>query len=97
MSKANVLVDGSGRACLADFGLSAVTDPLILNWTSHSSATSKGGTARWQAPELNDPEADQIFPNTKASDVYAWSCVTYEVCRYLLYIFGPGGLIAISF
>lgn len=84
LSKANVLVDGSGRACLADFGLSAVTDPEILHWASHSSAASKGGTTRWQAPELHVPEPDNAttenhIHNSKQSDIYACACVTYEV------------------
>jgi hypothetical protein len=75
-------VDSSGRACIADFGLSSVTDTGVAYWTSHS-VGSKGGTTRWQAPELNDPENDHSVPNTKESDVYAWSCVCYEVCRRL--------------
>jgi hypothetical protein len=45
------------------------------------------GTLRWQAPELlldidkvdsETPDLDQI-PNTKASDVYAFALVLYEV------------------
>ncbi|KAF9457681.1 kinase-like domain-containing protein [Collybia nuda] len=74
----NILVAKSGRACLADFGLSSVTDAQILNWTSHSSAASKGGSTRWQAPELFDIN-DALVPNTKASDMYALSCVFYEI------------------
>lgn len=73
-------MDHSGSACLADFGLSAITDAQILHWTSHSSAGSKGGSARWQAPELNDPERDEVVHNSMETDVYAWSCVCYEVC-----------------
>lgn len=34
---------------------------------------------RWQAPELFDLENDEVVPNNEASDVYAWSCVCYEV------------------
>ncbi|KAF8071537.1 armadillo-type protein [Lyophyllum atratum] len=75
----NILVDQLGRACLADFGLSSVSDANILAWTSHSSAGSKGGSLRWQAPELFDLENDEIVQNTTASDVYAWSCVCYEI------------------
>ncbi|KAF9455773.1 hypothetical protein BDZ94DRAFT_1205430 [Collybia nuda] len=73
----NILVNSSGIACLADFGLSAITDPQILTWTSQSSPASKGGSLRWQAPELL--ENDEDVKNTKASDVYAWSCVCYEI------------------
>ena len=73
----NVLVDPAGRARVADFGLSAVNDPKIAHWTSHSAANSKGGTTRWQAPELN--EGDEVVHNSEESDIYAWSCVCYEV------------------
>ncbi|RDB18407.1 Serine/threonine-protein kinase STY8 [Hypsizygus marmoreus] len=76
---ANILVNALGRACLADFGLSSVSDTNILHWTSHSTAASKGGSIRWQAPELFDIENDQVVNNSKASDVYAWSCVCYEI------------------
>lgn len=90
----NVLIDDSGRARIADFGISSVSDPKIPHWTSQSAAASKGGTARWQAPELNDPEeddddndddervGDNYLHNTKESDVYAWSCVCYEVIHF---------------
>ncbi|KAG6909008.1 hypothetical protein DXG01_002394 [Tephrocybe rancida] len=76
----NVLVEGSGRACLADFGLSSVTDPDIIHWTSQSSMASHGGTARWQAPELHETEdkVDTIH-NSKESDVFAWANLCYEV------------------
>ncbi|KAG6810292.1 hypothetical protein H0H93_015054, partial [Arthromyces matolae] len=76
----NVLVDSSGRACLGDFGLSSVMDPEIIRWTSQSTIASKGGTTRWQAPELLEPEdvAEKVY-NTKASDVYAWAGICYEI------------------
>ena len=72
----NILVDSSQRARVADFGLSAVDDPQIRYWTSQTAVGSKGGTARWQAPELN---GDVVVHNSKGSDIYAWSCVCYEV------------------
>ncbi|KAG6849708.1 hypothetical protein H0H93_006091 [Arthromyces matolae] len=75
----NVLIDNGGRARLADFGLSSISDPEILAWTSHSSAASKGGSYRWQAPELFDVESDTTVKNSKASDVYAMACVCYEI------------------
>ncbi|KAF8068001.1 kinase-like domain-containing protein [Lyophyllum atratum] len=76
---ANILVSSSWRAVLADFGLSSVSDTNILHWTSHSSVGSKGGSIRWQAPELFDIDNDDIVDNSKASDVYAFSCVCYEI------------------
>ncbi|KAG6807930.1 hypothetical protein H0H92_005968 [Tricholoma furcatifolium] len=74
----NVLIDASGRAALGDFGLSSVTDPQILQWTSQSTMASKGGTTRWQAPELLGTHIGPVH-NTKASDVFAWANVCYEV------------------
>ncbi|KAG5652037.1 hypothetical protein H0H81_006528 [Sphagnurus paluster] len=89
IAKENILVDSSSRAYIADFGLSGVDDPTILRWTSLSASASSGGSTRWQAPELfmahNENAMDESQPvtpppnNTKASDVYAWSCVCYEI------------------
>ncbi|KAF8074585.1 kinase-like domain-containing protein [Lyophyllum atratum] len=75
----NILVRESGTACVADFGLSAVSDRNILKWASQSSVASRGGTVRWQAPELLHPGSFDEMRNTKASDIYAWSCVAYEI------------------
>ncbi|KAG6914841.1 hypothetical protein DXG01_015032 [Tephrocybe rancida] len=76
----NVLIDSSGRASLCDFGLASVTDPKIIKWTSQSTMASKGGTTRWQAPELHETEdmTDEIY-NTKATDVFAWAGICYEI------------------
>ncbi|KAG6811002.1 hypothetical protein H0H92_009379, partial [Tricholoma furcatifolium] len=75
----NVLIDGAGRARLADFGISGIADSKIPAWTSQSSGASRGGTVAWQAPELLDPDNDEDAKNTKESDVYAWGCVAYEI------------------
>ncbi|KAG6917279.1 hypothetical protein DXG01_003227 [Tephrocybe rancida] len=75
----NILVNELGRACVADFGLSSISDKEILAWTSYSSAASRGGTVRWQAPELFDPEGEEEKRNSEASDMYAWACVAYEI------------------
>ncbi|KAG6907323.1 hypothetical protein DXG01_009405 [Tephrocybe rancida] len=82
----NVLVDRVGRLYLADFGLSSVHDPQILHWTSQSLVASKGGTVRWQAPELyqdmSDPGAEEfIVHNTKMSDVFALGTVMLKVMK----------------
>ncbi|KAG6809011.1 hypothetical protein H0H92_001984 [Tricholoma furcatifolium] len=76
---ANILVDASGRASLGDFGVSSVTDPQILQWTSQSNLESKGGTVRWQAPELLAVDSDIVHSNTKASDVFAWANICYQI------------------
>ncbi|KAJ3516153.1 hypothetical protein NMY22_g14279 [Coprinellus aureogranulatus] len=70
---ANILVSASGRACLADFGLSALSDPDLLSWTSIRTATAYStGTARWQAPELLIPIEDVAAKATANSDVYSY-------------------------
>ncbi|KAG6916553.1 hypothetical protein DXG01_006379 [Tephrocybe rancida] len=76
----NILVNDEGRACLADFGISSVYfDSKIVVWQSQTSGTSKGGTVRWQAPELFDIQNDIIVRNNQKTDVYACACVCYEV------------------
>ncbi|KAG5353081.1 hypothetical protein C0989_010463 [Termitomyces sp. Mn162] len=71
----------TGRACLSDFGISGVSDPDIATWTSQSSVASKGGSVRWQAPELLDMENDEAVKNSTCSDIYALGCVFYEIQR----------------
>ena len=76
--QANILVDQSNRARLADFGLlTIISDPAnLLCSTSHT----QGGTVRWMSPELI---AQQQFGfeksrPTKSSDCYALGMVIYE-------------------
>ncbi|KAG6916552.1 hypothetical protein DXG01_006378 [Tephrocybe rancida] len=76
----NILVNDEGRACLADFGISSVYfDSKIAVWKSQTSGASKGGTVRWQAPELFDIRDDNIVRNNPKTDVYACACVCYEI------------------
>jgi len=76
--KANILIDQTGNARLADFGLlTIISDPA--NRLSSSSCT-QGGTVRWMSPELIDPVEfglEKICP-TKSSDCYALGMVIYE-------------------
>lgn len=51
--------------------------------TNHfSSATRRStGTLRWQAPELFGYDGDEeLVSNTKATDIYAYAMVCWEVC-----------------
>jgi len=77
----NVLISKSGRACLADFGLATAIDSKTIS-TTYSSTAKSGGTMRWQAPELLSIGADETKSyqyNSKASDIYAFACVCYEI------------------
>ncbi|WIA40776.1 hypothetical protein OEZ86_004456 [Tetradesmus obliquus] len=65
----NVLLDGSGRAKIADFGISRFKDPT----RSYLSVTHQGGTPNYMAPELfNGTRVDE------AADVYSLGCILYE-------------------
>ncbi|KAJ7728912.1 hypothetical protein B0H16DRAFT_233408 [Mycena metata] len=71
---ANILVTPSGRACVADFGLSSIIATSLK--FQQSTTTTRGGTTRYQAPELlNSAEAQNHF----GSDIYAFACVGYEI------------------
>ncbi|KAF8181902.1 kinase-like domain-containing protein [Mycena galopus ATCC 62051] len=68
---ANVLVTPSHRACIAHFCFSSMYDARF----NHPGSGSREGT-RWLSPELlRSPESHRDF----GSDVYAFSCVCYEV------------------
>jgi serine/threonine protein kinase len=76
--KSNVLIDQTGNARLADFGLLTIlSDPA--NHLSSSSFT-QGGSARWMSPELIDPQKFGLENSrpTKSSDCYALGMVIYE-------------------
>ncbi|KAJ7632081.1 kinase-like domain-containing protein, partial [Mycena rosella] len=68
----NVLINREWRACITDFGLSAMSDVHAGN----SPEQTRG--LRWMAPELIDP-GDQEFTPTFASDVYAFGCLCVEL------------------
>ena len=76
--KANILIDQTGNARLADFGLlTIISDPTNL---LSSSSYTQGGTARWMSPELIAPEKFGLETSrpTEASDCYALGMVIYE-------------------
>jgi len=88
---ANILINKSFRACLADFGLSTIVGAesaaaartSLVSVVSDASLMSftTGGTTRWMSPELLDPGRFGIADcrPTKQSDCYAFGMVAYEV------------------
>ena len=67
----NVLVDGSGRARIADLGLATVTQNLD---SVRNVSLQCGFTLRWAAPEvLNEG------PNSKEADIFSFAMVMIEV------------------
>ncbi|KAJ7895947.1 kinase-like domain-containing protein [Mycena olivaceomarginata] len=70
LKTANILVTPSGRACIADFGLSSIVDELSLKMT-FSSRSGRAGTVRYQAPELLTNERSNHF---------RLGCLCFRVC-----------------
>ena len=70
MFQASILVDDTGNARLTDFTLSAVAPD-----SGSTVSMTEGHAARWTAPEVLDMEQ----PVTKASDVFSFGMVMYEV------------------
>ena len=78
--KANILIDRSGHACLADFSFSSFT--TASDESTAVSSWADGGTLQWMSPELLDPESFDLGKKarpTKESDYYALGMVVYEV------------------
>ncbi|KAJ6457914.1 kinase-like domain-containing protein [Mycena sanguinolenta] len=71
----NILITHSGRACIADFGVSAIANAMSVRFTHSTVTVARGGTTRYQAPELLRGESENHF----GSDVYAFACVCYEI------------------
>jgi len=77
-AKANILIDQTGHASLADFGLlTIVSDPTNL---LSSSSYTQGGTLRWMSPERIAPQRFGFKDGrpTILSDCYALGMVIYE-------------------
>ncbi|KAK7036760.1 Serine/threonine-protein kinase tnni3k [Paramarasmius palmivorus] len=69
----NILITSQRRACIADFGLSRLTDSRVLAMTS--TLALPAGTVRWSAPEI----LMNGGTHTYQSDIYAFACVCYEI------------------
>ena len=76
-SKANILINQSGHACLADFSLLTI----VAEQSTIISSCVEGGTIQWMSPELIYPEVFGLKKSipTKESDCYALGMVIYEV------------------
>ncbi|KAG8217076.1 WD40-repeat-containing domain protein [Butyriboletus roseoflavus] len=87
ISGSNILIYGSGRACIADFGLSIVVTEI--EGSSIALTYQVKGTLRWTAPELfemrepenEDEDALKIFP-TLESDMYSFAGIMLHVRVY---------------
>jgi serine/threonine protein kinase len=86
----NVLITCSRRACLADFGLSSIIDTETTTLTQDSTANAKG-TMGWLAPEFFDFsesfDSQTRQHHNKATDIYAFACVCYEVWALNISVF----------
>ncbi|KAF7346610.1 Protein kinase domain-containing protein [Mycena sanguinolenta] len=74
LKTANVLVTSSRRACITDFGLSSIVIELSSFQHTNPSIRARGGTVRYQAPELL-----KGGQNDSRSDVFAFAIVAYEL------------------
>ncbi|KAF8145044.1 kinase-like protein, partial [Mycena galopus ATCC 62051] len=74
LKAANILVTPSFKACIADFGLSAINIATLP--VTQSTINSARGTIRYLAPELIRGDRDHV---DMASDVYAFAYVCYEI------------------
>ncbi|KAH7904083.1 kinase-like domain-containing protein [Hygrophoropsis aurantiaca] len=74
LSGSNILINKQGKACLSDFGLSAVIHEF--EGTSYFTSSIRGAV-RWMAPEIYDI-SDPSLP-TKRSDIYSFGCVMLQV------------------
>ena len=81
--QANILVNSDRRACLADFGLAAIVEDTIF--ADGPSSHKAGGTTRWMAPEIMDPERYGYIKRSrrklpsKSTDIYALGMMILEV------------------
>ena len=74
--KENILINDTGHACLADFGLLTIATDVTC-----SNTFLEGGSYRWMSPELFFPKEFGLKDPrpTESSDCYAFGMVIYEV------------------
>ncbi|KAG1860395.1 hypothetical protein F4604DRAFT_1138525 [Suillus subluteus] len=75
LTGSNVLIDGNGRACLADFGLSTV----ILEFIGTSYFTSSiQGHVRWVDAELYEASEDDEVSLSPECDIYSFGSIILQ-------------------
>ncbi|KIJ05967.1 hypothetical protein PAXINDRAFT_58444, partial [Paxillus involutus ATCC 200175] len=78
--QSNVLIDGNGRACISDFGLSTLLTKL--GGSTYAASSHAGGTLRWTAPELFDlqvPDDGENLVPRPLSDVYSFGRIMLQI------------------
>ncbi|KAG2051685.1 hypothetical protein BDR06DRAFT_577442 [Suillus hirtellus] len=75
--KTNVLIDGDGKAYLADFGLSG-TFKKLAGMTYLTMMNCHPGAVRWTAPELLSEEESASAATTQ-SDMYSFGSIMLQV------------------
>ncbi|KAJ7732395.1 kinase-like domain-containing protein [Mycena olivaceomarginata] len=79
----NILISDGYHACLSDFGLATTIQEGSTDTTTGGlvSSSNRAGSVRWFAPELITPEqfGCERFMRTRATDVYAFARVCFEV------------------
>ena len=96
-SKANILIDETHHARLADFGLLTIISGTT-KLAAPSSSFTHGGTYRWMSPELFAPEKFGLVHSrrTERSDCYAFGMVIYEVLSGELPFFSDVDILVIA-
>ncbi|KAJ7572902.1 kinase-like domain-containing protein [Mycena floridula] len=72
----NVLVLDNLQCCLADFGLSAITESSGITGTS---TATRAGSVRWMAPEILSLSTHGAELNQTPRDIYAFACTVLEI------------------
>ncbi|KIJ13221.1 hypothetical protein PAXINDRAFT_100814 [Paxillus involutus ATCC 200175] len=76
LTSGNVLIDSDGKACLSDFGLSAVLGGLS-GGSSFALTTCRPGAIEWAAPEL--VLTPDIVKPCLASDIFSFGCIMLQI------------------
>lgn len=76
--QSNVLIDGQGKACLGDFGMSTII--AIYEGSNSFLSTSIGGAIRWADVQLYSYDQEGYFPTLNVNtDIYSFGSVMLQV------------------